>query len=104
MEESTSMYCNLGILEKLNDESVQEIIESYNGFCATTNSLLNGGRDIAVGKEFVTHVRSLCKHGLQSLAHDHFLRSLEVFNSTHDFRRYISSYHLIKKKCFSLTS
>ncbi|KAH9773990.1 Anaphase-promoting complex subunit 2 [Citrus sinensis] len=77
MEESTSMYCNLGILEKLNDESVQEIIESYNGFCATTNSLLNGGRDIAVGKEFVTHVRSLCKHGLQSLAHGHFLRSLE---------------------------
>ncbi|KAL9424203.1 hypothetical protein AB3S75_036143 [Citrus x aurantiifolia] len=77
MEESTSMYCNLGILEKLDDESVQEIIESYNGFCATTNSLLNGGRDIAVGKEFVTHVRSLCKHGLQSLAHDHFLRSLE---------------------------
>lgn len=77
MEESTSIYCNLGILEKLNDESVQEIIESYNGFCATTNSLLNGAGDLSVGKEFVTHVRSLCKHGLQSLAQDHFLRSLE---------------------------
>ncbi|KAJ0095798.1 hypothetical protein Patl1_15983 [Pistacia atlantica] len=77
MEESTSLVCSLGILEKLNDNSIQEIIKSYGGFCTTTESLLNGAGDLSVGPEFVLHVHSLCKHGLQSLVCDHFLLSLE---------------------------
>ncbi|XP_044494484.1 anaphase-promoting complex subunit 2 isoform X2 [Mangifera indica] len=77
MDESTSLVCNLGILERLSDNSIQEIINSYSGFCTTTESLLNGAGDLSVGPEFVSQVHSLCKHGLQSLVCDHFLLSLE---------------------------
>ncbi|KAK2636170.1 hypothetical protein Ddye_030962 [Dipteronia dyeriana] len=78
MEESTSQPCNLGILETLEGNSIQQIIESYNGFCAATKSLLDGAGDLSAGpEEFVSHLHSLCKLGLQPLLRDHFLRSLE---------------------------
>ncbi|KAK0578450.1 hypothetical protein LWI29_010635 [Acer saccharum] len=78
MEESTSQPCNLGVLETLDGNSIQQIIESYNGFCAATQSLLDGAGDLSAGQEeFVSHVHSLCKLGLQPLLRDHFLRSLE---------------------------
>lgn len=78
MEESASHFCNLGVLDALSDDSLQEIVDSYNGFCVATQTLLTGAGDLSVGSEFVTHVRGLCKHGLESLVRDHFLRVLEV--------------------------
>ncbi|KAF5449594.1 hypothetical protein F2P56_030023 [Juglans regia] len=77
-KEPTSVVCNLGILDTLRDDSIQEIVESYSGFCATTEALLKGAGDLSVGPDFVAHVQSLCKHGLHSLVRDHFLRALEI--------------------------
>ncbi|XP_024029437.1 anaphase-promoting complex subunit 2 [Morus notabilis] len=77
MEVSTSSAFNLGILDTLTDDSIQEISGSYDGFCAATEALLNGAGDLSVGSEFVAHVHALCKHGLDSLVRDHFLRALE---------------------------
>lgn len=82
MEDRSLSACNLGILETLSDEAVQEIVESYNGFCAAAETLLNGAGDFSLGSEFVADVHSLCKHGLVSLVRDHFLRALEVRNFT----------------------
>lgn len=78
MEESTSSVCNLGVLDALSDDAIQEIIENYNGFCAATQTLLRDAGDLNVGPEFVAHVHGLCKHGLASLVQDHFLKVLEV--------------------------
>ncbi|CAN8273048.1 unnamed protein product [Cochlearia groenlandica] len=77
MESLSSSECNLGILDTLSDESILEITESYDGFFATVESLINGTGDSLVEQEFVSYVYSLCKHGLDSLVRDHFLRSLE---------------------------
>ncbi|XVE53198.1 hypothetical protein DITRI_Ditri02bG0184600 [Diplodiscus trichospermus] len=74
---ASSTVCNLGILMSLNDDTVQEILQSYDGFCAAAKSLLNGSEDVSVGHDLVSHVHTLCKHGLHSLARDYFLRSLE---------------------------
>ncbi|KAK9277366.1 hypothetical protein L1049_006908 [Liquidambar formosana] len=75
--DSASSVCNQGILESLTDDSIQEILQSWNGFCVCTEALLSGTGDLSVGSEFVSHVHGLCKHGLDSLVRDHFLRSLE---------------------------
>lgn len=77
-EEATSLVRNLGILDTLSDDSIQEIVGSYNGFCAATEALLNGAGDLSVDPKFVAHVHGLCNHGLRSLVRDHFLRALEV--------------------------
>lgn len=75
--DSTSPACHLGILESLGDESIQEILESWNGFCVCTEALFSGAGDLSVGSEFVSYVHILCKHDLDSLAREHFLRSIE---------------------------
>ncbi|OMO93261.1 hypothetical protein CCACVL1_06561 [Corchorus capsularis] len=80
MESSTSSpVCNLGILMNFNDDTLQEICQSFSGFCAAVKSLLSDSGDFSVRQDFVTHVQTLCKHGdrLRSLARDYFLRSLE---------------------------
>ncbi|GMH01745.1 hypothetical protein Nepgr_003584 [Nepenthes gracilis] len=69
---------NLGIFGSISDDSIEEILESWNRFCANTEALLSGRGDISVGSDFVSQVHSLCKHGLESLVQDHFVRSLEV--------------------------
>jgi anaphase-promoting complex subunit 2 len=79
-EEATSLVRNLGILDTLSDDSIQEIVGSYNGFCAATEALLNGTGDLSVDPEFDDHVHGLCKHGLRSFVRDHFLRALEVLS------------------------
>lgn len=79
MEELTPSICNLGILDAISDDSIHEILEAYAGFCAATIALLNVAGDHSVKPEFVSHVHSLCKHGLYSLVRDLFLKSLEVF-------------------------
>ncbi|XP_021626668.1 anaphase-promoting complex subunit 2 isoform X2 [Manihot esculenta] len=77
MEELTPSICNLGILDAISDDSIHEILEAYAGFCAATIALLNVAGDHSVKPEFVSHVHSLCKHGLYSLVRDLFLKSLE---------------------------
>jgi anaphase-promoting complex subunit 2 len=78
MEDSHSSLFNLGILDTLTEDQLHEILDTYNAFCNATQSLLlffgNAG-DIS---EFVSHVRTLCKYGLESLVRDHFLKVLEV--------------------------
>ncbi|KAF2290080.1 hypothetical protein GH714_001802 [Hevea brasiliensis] len=77
MEELAPSICNIGILDTLSDDLINEILGDYAGFCAATTALLNGAGDISVTPEFVSHVHSLCKHGLGSLVNDYFLKSLE---------------------------
>lgn len=89
------MATDLAILDALTDDSIQEIHESYTGFCATTEALLNGAGDLSVGPEFVAHVHVLCKHGLHSLVRDHFLKALEeIFeqNGASKFWRHFDAY------------
>lgn len=75
--EAASSVSDLGILDSVDDASITEIMESWDGFCRATEALLNGHGDLSVGSEFVSHVHSLCKRSLGSLVQDHFLRSLE---------------------------
>ncbi|CAJ1864646.1 unnamed protein product [Sphenostylis stenocarpa] len=77
MEERNSCFFNPAILDSLAEDSLQEIIASYNGFCNSTQSLLSGNGDLSVGPDFVSHVHTLCKHSLHSLVQDHFLLVLE---------------------------
>lgn len=69
---------SLGKLDKLTRDEVNEIIESYNAFCNATQSLLLHDHISFTTHQFVSHVHTLCKHGLQSLLTPHFLKVLEV--------------------------
>ncbi|XP_052200487.1 anaphase-promoting complex subunit 2 [Diospyros lotus] len=76
--DAAASVCNLGVLDSLEGEDIQEIWESWNVFCSATEALLNGGGDLSsFGSELVSQVHTLCKHGLQSLLQDHFLASLQ---------------------------
>lgn len=77
MADSIYSICNLGILDTLSENSILEIVESYEGFCAATETLLNGAGDLSVGPQLVSNAHSLCKHGLESLLRHHFLGALE---------------------------
>ncbi|XP_038890048.1 anaphase-promoting complex subunit 2 isoform X2 [Benincasa hispida] len=95
MEEPSSFFCNLRVLDSLSDDEVQEILNSYAYFSAATQALLNGTADVSLQSEFVAHVQSLCKHGLESLLLNHFLRSLqENFekNGALEFWRHFDAY------------
>ncbi|KAK2446336.1 anaphase-promoting complex subunit [Trifolium repens] len=73
MEDSHSSLFNLGILDTLTEDQLHEILDTYNAFCNATQSLLLG----SAAAEFVSHVHTLCKYGLESLVRDHFLKVLE---------------------------
>ncbi|KHN17913.1 Anaphase-promoting complex subunit 2 [Glycine soja] len=77
MEEPNPCFFNPAILDSLTDDSVHEILDSYNDFCNATQSLLAGNGDLSVASDFVSHVHTLCKHRLRSLVQDHFFRLLE---------------------------
>ncbi|CAI0405954.1 unnamed protein product [Linum tenue] len=79
MEESSSpSVCDFELLDTLGGDSIKEILDSYNGFCSTSDALLNPTSvNLSVGREFVSHAGVLCKHGLHSLVRDLFLKSLE---------------------------
>ncbi|KAL5076881.1 hypothetical protein RYX36_015865 [Vicia faba] len=77
MDDSHSSLFNLGILDTLTQDELHEILDSYDAFCNATQSLLGGASDLSYGAQFVSHVHTLCKHGLESLVRDHFLRVLE---------------------------
>lgn len=76
--DALSSVCNLGILDSLNEVSITEILESWNGFCFTTETLLKGNSELSSGSDTLSHIRTLCKHGLHSLVEQHFLRSIQV--------------------------
>ncbi|RVW84122.1 Anaphase-promoting complex subunit 2 [Vitis vinifera] len=93
--EAASSVSDLGILDSVDDASITEIMESWDGFCRATEALLNGHGDLSVGSEFVSHVHSLCKRSLGSLVQDHFLRSLEETferNGAKRFWRHFDAY------------
>ncbi|KAM7269399.1 hypothetical protein ACFE04_024896 [Oxalis oulophora] len=90
--EISSSICNLGVLDTLADDSIEEIIDSYNGFCAATEALLSGRGDLS---DLATHVHTLCNYQLSTLAVDHFLRSLEETfekNAAFKFWQHFESY------------
>lgn len=76
MESNSQLLCNLGALDSLSSDSIDELLKSWNGFCSSTEALLCSNGDVESG--FVSQVRSLCNHGLHPLLQDHFLQSLEV--------------------------
>ncbi|OMO71854.1 hypothetical protein COLO4_27998 [Corchorus olitorius] len=85
-----------------NDDTLQEICQSFSGFCAAVKSLLNDSGDLSVRQDFVTHVQTLCKHGdrLRTLARDYFLRSLEEAfekNGASRFWRHFENYSKIEE-------
>uniref|UniRef100_A0A0A0KNJ3 Cullin family profile domain-containing protein n=1 Tax=Cucumis sativus TaxID=3659 RepID=A0A0A0KNJ3_CUCSA len=99
MEESSSFFCNLGVLDSLSDDGVQEILNTYAQFSAATQALLNGIGRLSLRSEFVSHVQSLCKHGLESLVLNHFLRSLQEnfeINGASEFWKHFDSYENIE--------
>jgi anaphase-promoting complex subunit 2 len=89
MEDSHSSLFNLGILDTLTDEELHEILDSYDAFCNATQSLLGGAGDLSYCAQFVSHVHTLCKHGLESLVLDHFLKLLEVDTILFYFLKYL---------------
>ncbi|KAG9440844.1 hypothetical protein H6P81_021009 [Aristolochia fimbriata] len=68
---------NLAILDSLDDLSVNEILDSWSGFCHCTVQLLNGQCFQPEESNFISFVNDLCKYGLDSLVQDHFLLSLK---------------------------
>ncbi|PIA62798.1 hypothetical protein AQUCO_00200666v1 [Aquilegia coerulea] len=72
-----SNYYNLGILDSITDDSIEDILDSWSGFCNTTESLLKDKGDLSVGSEFISHVHILCENRLTSLVQDHFFKALE---------------------------
>ncbi|GAB2280248.1 anaphase-promoting complex subunit 2 [Dionaea muscipula] len=94
MESPLASAFNLGNLDSLDDDSISEILHSWAGFCASTESLFGGGgNDSSVGLEFVSLVHTLCKHDLGSLVRDHFLRSLEVHFQSKGVSRFWQHFH-----------
>lgn len=75
---SSPSECNLGILETLSDDAIQEITESYSGLFTTVECLIAGDSSVVEEQELASHVSTLCKYGLASLVRDHFLSSLQV--------------------------
>ncbi|KAH1031354.1 hypothetical protein J1N35_043528 [Gossypium stocksii] len=97
---TSSPVCNLGILTSLDNDSVQEILQSYDGFCTAANSLLKSSGDLSLEHDFVSHVHTLCKHGLHILSRDYFLRLLEEAfekNGASRFWRHFEDYSKIEE-------
>ncbi|KAI3983153.1 hypothetical protein MKX01_030875 [Papaver californicum] len=74
--DSKSPTCNLGILDSLTQESITEILVSWESF-RFTETLLKDNGNLSLGSDFIFVLHSLSKHGLQSLLQDHFLQALE---------------------------
>ncbi|KAI3987672.1 hypothetical protein MKX01_028406 [Papaver californicum] len=75
--DSKSPTCNLGILDSLTQESISEILVSWESFRLSTETLLKDNGNLSIGSDFISTVHILSKHGLQSLLQDHFFQALE---------------------------
>ncbi|KAF5185598.1 Anaphase-promoting complex subunit [Thalictrum thalictroides] len=74
---ASSNHYNLGILDSISDSTIEGILESWIGFCTTTESLLKGEDNLSVRFDFVSYVHILWESRLSSLVQDHFLKTLE---------------------------
>ncbi|CAI9096563.1 OLC1v1032742C1 [Oldenlandia corymbosa var. corymbosa] len=83
VDEPSTPACNLTALDSLSQDSIIEIVQSWDGYCSAAEALLKGSGDFSVGSsELISKVQILCKHGLQSLVQQHFLRMVEeIFES-----------------------
>ncbi|GMP93967.1 hypothetical protein CsSME_00043591 [Camellia sinensis var. sinensis] len=77
--DATSSVCNLGVLESLTADDINEIMESWKGFCLATEALLMNGNaaHLSFGSNLASHAHTLSNHGLDSLLQQHFFCSLE---------------------------
>ena len=82
------MELDLHVLDSMDDAAIDEILQSWAGFCACTEALLGGSGGAA---RFASFVRLLCAHGLASLVQDHFLHALEVGQFTYICLIYLPS-------------
>ncbi|KAL1551051.1 anaphase-promoting complex subunit 2 [Salvia divinorum] len=74
---SSSPTCNLAALDSLNVNSIGEMTDSWNAFCAATEAQLRRDDNLSFASDIVPRVRTLCGYGLQSLIVEHFLCSVE---------------------------
>lgn len=73
------MDADLEALDALTEGNLREIIDSWEGFCSGTESLLSGDLSVAADSdEYAASVRALSHYGLTRLVGDHFLQALEV--------------------------
>lgn len=94
LDASSSVF-DFAILDSPNEDAIREMVESWNRFCSASEALLGGVGDLSFGSEFVSQAQILCKHGLQSLVQQHFLRSIqEIFekNGAIRFWRHFEPY------------
>lgn len=93
---SPSPMCNLAVLDSLSEGSVGEMADSWNVFCAATETLLRGDQNLSFDSDIVPHVRNLCGFGLQSLIVEHFLCSVQkIFekNGASRFWKHFDAYN-----------
>ncbi|KAK1379565.1 Anaphase-promoting complex subunit 2 [Heracleum sosnowskyi] len=96
--DATSAVCNLGLLDSLSQHpgSVTEISHAWNAFCISTESVVSNCTSTNPDpSNFVSQVRILRNHGLQSLLQHHFLTTIqELFekNSVSKFWQHFDAY------------
>ncbi|KAL5721544.1 anaphase-promoting complex subunit 2 [Ranunculus cassubicifolius] len=73
----SSNQFNLNLLDSISDSSIEDILDSWIGFCTTTDSLLSDKGDLSLGSDFISHVHVLCENRLISIVQDHFFISLQ---------------------------
>lgn len=73
--DATSSVCNLGVLESLKQQQQGEILQTWNAFCLSTQSLVT--TNLEDPSQFVSQVHILRNHGLQSLLLHHFFTTIQ---------------------------
>lgn len=98
--DALSSVCNLGVLDSLSEASIFEILESWNGFCKITETMVKGDdADLSpFYSKFQSNVSSLCKYGLQSLVEEHFLLSLQETLEKHSAPKFWKNFDAYSNK------
>ncbi|KMZ69241.1 Anaphase-promoting complex subunit 2 [Zostera marina] len=76
---------DLSALQSVGDDFIDDILQSWTGFCDCTHFLLHDSTSIDVNPmveiQFASFVHTLCKHNFNGLLQDYFLQALEdAFN------------------------
>ncbi|XP_031492549.1 anaphase-promoting complex subunit 2 isoform X2 [Nymphaea colorata] len=67
----------LGALDNLGSDAINEIAQSWEGFCACLDVLLSGCGGPSVESEFTAYVKVLSRHGFASLIQQYILQAVE---------------------------